>query len=77
MAQEDTLFPHLAVGENVVFGLSRHDRRDAARAETLLESVGLPASYSTSYAAAASTFGLALSPIRWQMAKTRSARFIV
>jgi iron(III) transport system ATP-binding protein len=45
VAQEGSLFPHLTVGENVVFGLSRHDRRDEARAEALLESVGLPASY--------------------------------
>jgi iron(III) transport system ATP-binding protein len=45
VAQECSLFPHLTVGENVVFGLSRHDRRDGARAEALLESVGLPASY--------------------------------
>jgi iron(III) transport system ATP-binding protein len=45
VAQEGALFPHMTVGENVVFGLSRHDRRDGARAEALLESVGLPASY--------------------------------
>jgi Enoyl-(Acyl carrier protein) reductase len=29
------------------------------------------------HAASAATFGFALSPIRWQIAKTRSARFIV
>ena len=46
VAQEGLLFPHLTVCENVVFGLSRPDRRDRARAEALLESVGLPASYS-------------------------------
>jgi iron(III) transport system ATP-binding protein len=45
VAQEGALFPHLTVGENVVFGLSRRDRRDRAKAEALLESVGLPASY--------------------------------
>jgi len=45
VAQEGSLFPHLTVGENVVFGLPRHDRQNGARAEALLESVGLPASY--------------------------------
>jgi iron(III) transport system ATP-binding protein len=35
----------LTVGENVAFGLSRRERRDRIRAEALLESVGLPASY--------------------------------
>jgi len=45
VAQEGSLFPHLTVGENVVFGLSRTERRDRFRAEALLESVGLPASY--------------------------------
>jgi iron(III) transport system ATP-binding protein len=45
VAQEGALFPHLTVGENVVFGLSRAQRRDQAKAEALLESVGLPASY--------------------------------
>ena len=29
------------------------------------------------YAASASTFGFGLSPIRWQMANTKSARFMV
>jgi iron(III) transport system ATP-binding protein len=45
VAQEGSLFPHLTVGENVVFGLSRAERRNPVRAEALLESVGLPASY--------------------------------
>ena len=41
--------------------------------------VGLPrnAFGSAAYAAAAAASGLALSPIRWQIANTRSARFIV
>ena len=47
VAQEGLLFPHLTVGENVVFGLPSRDRRDRARAEALIESVGLPASYMT------------------------------
>ncbi len=34
-------------------------------------------SVSAAYAAAAAASGLALSPIRWQIANTRSARFIV
>jgi iron(III) transport system ATP-binding protein len=42
VAQEGSLFPHLTVGENVLFGLSRGERRDRSRAEALLESVGLP-----------------------------------
>jgi iron(III) transport system ATP-binding protein len=45
VAQEGSLFPHLTVGENVAFGLSRRERRDRVRAEALLENVGLPASY--------------------------------
>jgi iron(III) transport system ATP-binding protein len=45
VAQEGSLFPHLTVGENVVFGLSRAERRNLVRAEALLESVGLPGSY--------------------------------
>ena len=38
-------FPILTVGDNVVFGLSRAERRNRVKAEALLESVGLPASY--------------------------------
>jgi iron(III) transport system ATP-binding protein len=45
VAQEGSLFPHLSVAANVVFGLARPQRRDHLKAEALLESVGLPASY--------------------------------
>jgi iron(III) transport system ATP-binding protein len=45
VAQEGSLFPHVSVGANVVFGLPRSERRDRLKAEALLESVGLPASY--------------------------------
>jgi iron(III) transport system ATP-binding protein len=45
VAQEGSLFPHLTVGENVVFGLSRYDRRGQRQCGSALESVGLPASY--------------------------------
>ncbi len=45
VAQEGSLFPHLSVAANVVFGLPWRERRDRFRAETLLETVGLPASY--------------------------------
>ncbi len=45
VAQEGALFPHLTVGANVLFGLSRSQRRNRARAQELLERVGLPASY--------------------------------
>jgi iron(III) transport system ATP-binding protein len=45
VSQEGSLFPHLSVAANVVFGLARSQRRDRLRAEALLESVGLPASY--------------------------------
>jgi iron(III) transport system ATP-binding protein len=47
VAQEGSLFPHLSVAENVVFGLARSQRRDRLKAEALLESVGLPASYAS------------------------------
>jgi iron(III) transport system ATP-binding protein len=43
--QDGSLFPHLSVGDNVRFGLPRAERRGVGRAEGLLESVGLPASY--------------------------------
>jgi iron(III) transport system ATP-binding protein len=45
VAQEGALFPHLSVGDNVLFGLSRAERRDRARAAALLEQVGLPGDY--------------------------------
>jgi iron(III) transport system ATP-binding protein len=45
VAQEGSLFPHLSVAANVVFGLARSQRRNPTRAEALLEQVGLPASY--------------------------------
>jgi iron(III) transport system ATP-binding protein len=45
VSQEGSLFPHLSVAANVVFGLPRFQRRDRLKAEALLESVGLPASY--------------------------------
>jgi iron(III) transport system ATP-binding protein len=45
VAQDGSLFPHLSVAANVAFGLARSQRRDRFKAEALLESVGLPASY--------------------------------
>jgi iron(III) transport system ATP-binding protein len=45
VAQEGSLFPHLTVADNVLFGLAWSKRRDRLKAEALLESVGLPASY--------------------------------
>ena len=47
VTQEGSLFPHLSVAANVVFGLPRRERRDRFRAEAILESVGLPASYAS------------------------------
>jgi iron(III) transport system ATP-binding protein len=47
VTQEGSLFPHLTVAANVVFGLPRRERRDRFRAEAILESVGLPASYAS------------------------------
>jgi len=47
VTQEGSLFPHLTVAANVVFGLPRQERRDRFKAEALLESVGLPASYAS------------------------------
>ena len=47
VSQDGSLFPHLSVGDNVRFGLPRAERRGVGRAEGLLESVGLPASYAT------------------------------
>jgi iron(III) transport system ATP-binding protein len=47
VTQEGSLFPHLSVAANVVFGLRRSDRRDRIKAQEILESVGLPASYAS------------------------------
>ena len=47
VAQEGSLFPHLSVAANVVFGLPKRERRDRFKAEALLETVGLPASYAS------------------------------
>jgi iron(III) transport system ATP-binding protein len=45
VAQEGSLFPHLSVFDNVGFGLARSKRRDRARIDALLSSVGLPSAY--------------------------------
>ncbi len=45
VAQDGALFPHLSVADNVLFGLSRAGRHDRARADALLELVGLPAAH--------------------------------
>jgi iron(III) transport system ATP-binding protein len=47
VAQEGALFPHLTVAENVVFGLSRAERRTRRRAAELLDLVGLSPAYAT------------------------------
>ena len=47
VTQEGSLFPHLSVAANVVFGLPQRERRDRFKAEALLETVGLPASYAS------------------------------
>src|SRR5665809_3412 len=39
--QEGALFPHLAVGDNISFGLRGRERHDGHRVEELLELVGL------------------------------------
>jgi iron(III) transport system ATP-binding protein len=46
VAQEGALFPHLSAGENVAFGLPRHERKTGSRVGEALELVGLDASYS-------------------------------
>lgn len=43
--QEGALFPHLSVADNIVFGLSRQQRRTRYRVDELLELVGLPKSF--------------------------------
>jgi iron(III) transport system ATP-binding protein len=45
VAQEGALFPHLAVADNITFGLSWRQRRARYRVAELLSMVGLPASY--------------------------------
>jgi iron(III) transport system ATP-binding protein len=45
VSQEGSLFPHLSVAENIVFGLPYVKRRARHRVVELLELVGLPASY--------------------------------
>ncbi len=45
VAQDGGLFPHLSVADNIVFGLTREQRRAHHRVGELLELVGLPASY--------------------------------
>ena len=47
--QEGALFPHLTVGDNVVFGLPRHARRARRGAAELLALVGLPADTAARY----------------------------
>ncbi len=47
--QEGALFPHLTIGDNVVFGLPRHARRTRRDAARLLALVGLPADYAARY----------------------------
>lgn len=44
VSQEGSLFPHLSVAENIVFGLPRAQRRARHRVDELLELVGLPMS---------------------------------
>jgi iron(III) transport system ATP-binding protein len=45
VAQEGALFPHLAVADNITFGLPRRQRRARDRVAELLAMVGLPASH--------------------------------
>jgi iron(III) transport system ATP-binding protein len=50
VAQDGALFPHLSVGANILFGLSRAERRDDGphgRAAELLRLVGLPPDYAS------------------------------
>jgi iron(III) transport system ATP-binding protein len=43
--QEGALFPHLSVADNIVFGLTRAQRRARHRVAELLELVGLPPNF--------------------------------
>jgi iron(III) transport system ATP-binding protein len=45
MAQEGALYPHLSVGENVGFGLTRRERKRGGRIVEMLELAGLGADY--------------------------------
>ena len=45
VAQEGALYPHLSVGENVGFGLSRGERKRGGRIVEMLELAGLGADY--------------------------------
>jgi iron(III) transport system ATP-binding protein len=45
VAQDGALFPHLSVGDNVLFGLPRAERKSHVRAAELLELVGLSAAF--------------------------------
>jgi iron(III) transport system ATP-binding protein len=45
VAQDGALFPHVTVGENVGFGLSRTERRKGSRTAEVLRLVGLDDSY--------------------------------
>lgn len=44
VSQEGSLFPHLTVAQNIVFGLPRQQRRAGHRVDELLDLVGLPTS---------------------------------
>jgi iron(III) transport system ATP-binding protein len=46
VAQEGALYPHLSVGQNVGFGLSRAERKRSSRINEVLDLVGLDESYS-------------------------------
>jgi iron(III) transport system ATP-binding protein len=48
VSQEGSLFPHLSVAQNIVFGLPYTQRRSRHRVAELLELVGLPERYAES-----------------------------
>jgi iron(III) transport system ATP-binding protein len=50
VAQEGALFPHLTTGENVGFGLARHQRKQGVRIDEVLELVGLDSTYADRHA---------------------------
>jgi iron(III) transport system ATP-binding protein len=43
--QDGGLFPHLSVGQNILFGFPKEHRRETAMAAALLEQVGLPSAW--------------------------------